>query len=807
MHICIDYAQRGTRLRSKININGVVQGIGFRPFIYNLAIDHQLVGFVLNKGDAGVEIQVQGTENQIKKFIADLKTKKPTLALYEDFSVEFNPKMMNRINFDSFRIESSNLTRGRSGSYIPPDLPICERCLSEMNVEPRRIHYPFTSCVDCGPRYSVITSLPYDRPRTVMKEFPLCESCLKEYTSSSDRRFHAQTTCCWDCGPRYSVFDKKGEEIVSQKEFQSNWDLPSRLLNEGNVLAVKGIGGTHIASSTTQTDTILKIRDWKGARGDKPFAVMAQDIQKVQEFAVYSETEIKYLNSLARPIVLLNKRVPFPLSEKVSPNLHNIGVLFPYAGIHYSLLDKANDPAIIMTSGNPSNIPILIENKSIIKDLTSVADYFLLHNREIYQRIDDSVLRVHELKHDSFPVLIRRSRGFVPEPIKLPWPDDQSTVIALGAEMHSVGAIGIGSRIFPSQHIGHLSTLENTEFLIDTLNHLKDLLGVSNVEAYGGDLHPQITSTKLGKEFAEKEGVPFYQFQHHYSHLSALSIDAGINPEEDIICVTLDGTGYGTDGTIWGGEILLGNHYDFKRIAHFEPILIPGGDLAIKYPHRGLLAILLSRYSIEEITSGLERIKWLQWITKTKDYGLLMKTVSSQLTRKDLPKHNSTSSCGRFLDIVSILLGVTTIRSYEGEPAIKLESFSFQKSSDKYEKILKIESKKTRAGITVIKTANYILDIWELIKSQKVNRKHIGSIVQKTLAKKLAETAIEVSNEYKINKIGLSGGVAYNQAIFSEFYKHLSILDPSCQPIYHRRIPCGDGGISIGQIPLIYAKN
>lgn len=793
-------------MHSKININGVVQGIGFRPFVYNLAIHHKLVGFVLNKGDAGVEIQVQGAENQIKKFIMELKKKKPSLALYEDFSVEYNSKSMKNANFDSFKILSSNLTRGRSGSYIPPDLPICEKCLSEMYTEQRRKHYPFTSCVDCGPRYSVITSLPYDRPRTVMDEFPFCESCLKEYKNPSDRRFHAQTTCCWECGPKYTLYDKKGEKVVSPQEFQSNWDLPARLLNEGNIMAVKGIGGTHIASSTTLTDTILKIRDWKGARGDKPFAVMTHGKEKLDEFAIYTETEEKHLNSLARPIVLLNKKTPFPLSDMVSPNLHNIGVLLPYAGIHYSLLEKANDPAIIMTSGNPSNIPILIENKKIIKNLTSVADFFLLHNRVIYQRIDDSVLRVHKINENSFPVLIRRSRGFVPEPIKLPKSSDQYTVIALGAEMHSVGAIGVGGRIFPSQHIGHLSTLENSEFLIESLNHLKNLLGVSKVDAYGGDLHPQMTSTDLGKEFAEQNDVPFHQFQHHYSHLSALAIDSGIDPEDDIICVALDGTGYGEDGTIWGGEILVGNNNDFKRVGHLERILIPGGDRTIKYPHRGLLAILLSKYSSEEITSDLKRIKWLKWITETVDYDFLLKRISTQMKQTDLPKHNHTSSCGRFLDIISILLGVTRLRSYEGEPAIKLESFSFQKSTQKYENLLKLESKKKNDGMIEIKTIDYILGIWELVKTQKISRKHIGNTVQITLARKLAEVAVEVSNEYKIKKIGLSGGVAYNQAIFSEFYKHLSILSSSSQPIYHRRIPCGDGGISVGQIPLILAR-
>jgi hydrogenase maturation protein HypF len=788
----------------QIIINGVVQGIGFRPFVYNLAIKHELTGFVLNRGDAGVEIQISGSESQIRQFIQDLKDKKPSLAKYERFTPFFSPNGITETKFDSFEISKSSLSRGKEGSYIPPDLPICDKCVEEMNYDPRRLNYSFTSCVDCGPRYSVITSLPYDRPRTVMDKFPLCPECTVEYTNPTDRRFHAQTTCCWYCGPRYYLLDNKGNKILSSQDFQDNWHLPAQLLNEGKILAIKGIGGTHIACRTMKDDSILKIRKWKGARGDKPFAIMSLNREAVQRYAYCSDFEESILQSIVRPIVLLNKKESFPLSKYVSPSLHNIGVLFPYAGIHYSLLKEISDPAIVMTSGNPTNIPIFIDNSIIQKNLSSIVDYFLLHDREIYQRIDDSVLRVHSLSKGSYPLIIRRSRGYVPEPIQLPWKGRIPTVIALGAEMHSVGSIGIGKRVFPTQHIGHLSTIENIDFLKDSLAHMKNLLGIKNVEGFGGDLHPQFSSTILGKEFALEYDVPFYQFQHHHAHLSALAIDGNVDPDEEIICAALDGTGYGADGAIWGGEILMGNFSGYKRLAHLENLLIPGGDMAIKRPYLALLSVLLSFLSAEEISVNLNKIPWLKWIFELPDYQLVLKSIEKQMKNSEGFKHHQTSSCGRVLDIISVLLGATRHRTYEGEPAIKLESFALNKTSKKRKLDLSLPSHKTVQGQIEIKTKEFISGIWECILENQ-NRHMLALTAEKMLARKIADVAIQLAIDHGINKIGASGGVCYNKTIFSEFSKQV-LNEESCELITHKKIPCGDGGISIGQIPLIQAK-
>jgi len=783
----------------------VVQGIGFRPFVYNIANKHEMKGFVLNRGDAGVEIQVKGNKGQIDTFINDLKDHKPALARYETFKIDYNPSNVNLARYNSFQIAPSSLTRSTEGSYIPPDLPICNKCLSEMKFDSRRIDYPFTSCVDCGPRYTVITSLPYDRPRTVMDEFPLCPDCLEEYTNPFDRRFHAQTTCCWNCGPRYYLLDKFGNIILNKRDFQHNWLDVVEIIDEGEIIAIKGIGGTHLACCTTNDDPIQKLRQWKGARGDKPFAVMSPNINRVKEFAILSPNETKLLQSLMRPIILLEKKQEFPLSSLISPALHNIGVLLPYAGIHFLLSENINDPALIMTSGNPSNIPILIDNDAIQHQLASIADYFLVHDRKIYQRADDSVMRLHMLNEFEYPLLIRRSRGYVPKPIQLPWSSPSCIALALGAEMYNVGALGIGSRCFPTQHIGHMTTIENLDFFKSTVNHMRNLFGIESLDAIGGDLHPEFFTTKLGQQLSSELDIPFFQFQHHFAHLGALALEANVDPEESIICVTLDGTGYGEDGTIWGGEILFGNYSGYERVAHLEKQTLLGGDQAVSNPYRVLLGILLSNYSLEEVTEDFLRIPWLSWIPNKPDYPIVAQQLERIITHKSLKGASMTSSCGRLLDAISVLLGAARNRTYEGEPAIKLESFAEIAIGKTSDVDLKLNSKLTTSGMIEIQTSPLIYDLWERIQ-RKQNRNELALLVEKAIARKFAEIALDLAEKHGVTKIGLSGGVCYNRVIFTEFYHYISKYGKSNFPIAHKKIPCGDGGIAIGQVPLILAK-
>ncbi|MFX0150440.1 MAG: carbamoyltransferase HypF [Candidatus Hodarchaeota archaeon] len=791
-------------MHCRILINGVVQGIGFRPFVYNLALKHNLKGFVLNRGDAGVEIQVVGGEEYVTSFVNDLKNKKPALARYEMFNVEQILSSSDSDSFSTFKIAKSSSKRSSEGSYIPFDLPICDECLTEMKADPRRMNYAFSSCVDCGPRFTVITSLPYDRPRTVMSEFPLCRDCLREYTNPKDRRFHAQTTCCKKCGPQYFLLDKFGNIVIDQKDFQDAWyEIPS-LLDEGKIIAIKGIGGTHIACKTSSDDPIKKLRSWKGARGDKPFAVMAHDLENIRKFANCSFLEAKYLQSLTRPILLLKKSEGYSLSPLISPGLHNIGVLLPYTGIHYLITEKITDPALIMTSGNPSNIPILVDNEIIQTQLSSVVDYFLLHDRKIFQRADDSVMRLHVFDDKEYPILIRRSRGYVPEPIQLPWLSKNSPVLGLGAEMYNVAAIGIRGRCFPTQHIGHMTTIENIDFFKDSINHMKRLLGVEEIAGIGSDLHPQFLTTQLGQTLASEMDIQFFQFQHHFAHLSALALDANVSPEEEIICVTLDGTGYGEDGAIWGGEILIGNYFGYKRLAHLENQILLGGDQAVLQPYRVLLGVLLSRFSFEDITKDLLSIPWLSWIPALGSYTFIGRQLEKIIKSPYEDTYNLTSSCGRLLDSISILLGAAKNRTYEGEPAIKLESFAERSLGKSPEINLKLPSKHTSGGMIEIQTSKLIYELWEGVKNHQ-NRSLIALAAEKAIAKKFAELAIELAEKHGISKIGLSGGVAYNRVIFTEFSKYISTFN-SYSLISHKNIPCGDGGIAVGQIPLIQAK-
>ena len=789
----------------RIVITGVVQGIGFRPFVYNVALRHNLKGYVLNRGDAGVEIQIKGKKSQIDLFLHSLKEEKPALANYETFEIDYDSPSLVQNRFENFQIAPSSFTRGSEGSYIPPDLPICDKCISEMRFDPRRQNYPFTSCVDCGPRYTVITSLPYDRPRTTMEEFPLCSECMAEYTNPSDRRFHAQTTCCWNCGPRYYLLDKTGEIVLDSQDFQEKWLDVVKILDENSIIAIKGIGGTHLACRTRIDDAILKLRKWKGARGDKPFAVMSPNLSKVRSFAEITTAEAEVLQSLSRPILLIRKRDDYSLSPYVSPGLHNVGVFLPYSGVHYLLSENISDPALVMTSGNPSNIPILIRNEKIISQLASVADYFLLHNRHIHQRADDSVLRLHMAKELKYQLFLRRSRGYVPEPIRLPWSSLNSTVLALGAEMYNVGAISIGTRCFPTQHIGHMTTIENTDFFDTTIDHMKGLLGINTFDALGSDLHPQFLTTKKGLQLSSELNIPFFQFQHHFAHLGALALDAGVDPNEKIICVALDGTGYGEDGTIWGGEILFGNYEEYKRLAHLENQVLLGGDQAISNPFRVLLSILLSSNSSEYITSAFQEIPWLSWIPKRNDYSLVMNQLEKIRSENSVKGMHITSSCGRILDVLSVLLGAAKHRSYEGEPAIKLESFAEKAIGKTNEFNFNLKTSVKTNGIIEIQTSSLIQDVWELIQRNE-NREKIALSSEQAIARKFAEVALDLADKYGVSKIGMSGGVCYNRVIFTEFYDFISKYGDSISSITHEHIPCGDGGVAIGQIPLILAK-
>lgn len=762
------------KARAKIVCRGIVQGIGFRPFVYRTAIESNLTGYVRNQGDAGVLIFVEGEKEEIRIFISKLKEKKPYLAKYEDFQVTW---MKYEEEFISFSIIKSSESKIGGISYLPPDISICENCLDDMkNTQDSRYKYPFTSCAICGPRYTTITSLPYDRPNTTMRDFPLCKDCLNEYQNPLDRRYHAQTTCCRKCGPKVVLYNKEGDKISTSNIYQKL----AALIEEGKTIAIKGIGGTHLACSATLDDTILRLRTKKGKRKNKPFALMAKDLKSIKTFAVVNEQEKILLQSFRKPIVLLKKKHPFPLSSLISPKLFNVGAMLPYSGIHSLLLDNIKDPAIILTSANPTNLPMYIKNKVILKSAQELADYILLHNRRIIQRADDSVIRLTNEK----PLLIRRSRGWVPEPINLPFNLEGEIGLGVGPLLTSTGAIAIEDRCFPTQYIGNVNTLETLDFLESSIEHLKRLLGISRFSSIGRDLHPNYLSNELATKYAQKNGVVTTCIQHHFAHAISLMIDNKLPIDEEIISIVCDGVGYGDDGKIWGGEILHTSYKNYTRVGHLEEQPMIGGDRATYYPIRMVAGILSKVLDLDE----LEQILSNDYINALPGGADEIQVLLVQLEKKI--NLSQTTSTGRILAALSSLLHASYERTYEGEPAIVLEALASKGLMDKVKFDLPF-SKNNIINTTALIQQSYIK------LSEGYNPSDIALSAHLELADQFANIAIDYAKENSIKKIGFSGGVAYNQFITKRLARRIN--DSNLEFLYHKSLPCGDGGISAGQ--------
>jgi len=569
----------------KIRVTGIVQGVGFRPFIYRIAVKNGLNGYVRNMGDAGVEVLLEGKGENIEKFLKDLKEKKPPLAeIYETITWSLEGKK----KYKSFAILESSEEAELSGSAIPPDIAICGECLKELRrLEDPRYEYFFITCTNCGPRYTIIERLPYDRKNTTMQEFPMCSFCKSEYTNPLNRRFHAQTVACAKCGPKACLTTKKGELIRHKNPIQE----AGRLLSEGLIVAVKGYGGFHIATATTEDEPLVRLREVKHRR-QKPLAIMARSFESMKSFAEVSKEEAELLTSYARPIVLLNKSNNYFLSDLIAPGLHNIGVMLPYTGLHHMLFDKVDDPAFVMTSANPPNQPIIKDNDEALRKLGSTVDYFLFHNRQIDHRCDDSVIR----SHDNHQAFLRRSRGYAPAPIILK-EKGKRCAVGLGGELNNTACVLLGNKVFISQHIGDVENIETRDFLKNASEHLIRLTN-SKVETVACDLHPKFTTTKLAQDLAEENGWQLIQIQHHYAHIAALMVEHGV---KEIIGVCCDGYGYGLDGEAWGGEILFctWKFPDFERLAHLQKQPLVGGDLATRYPLRIATGILHRKADVQ----------------------------------------------------------------------------------------------------------------------------------------------------------------------------------------------------------------
>jgi len=755
--------KRWLHVRVRINVTGIVQGVGFRPFIYRIAVRNSLKGYVRNMGDAGVEILLEGTETSIKGFMQDLQEKKPPLAQIHNIITK---RLEGGEEYQEFTIHKSSEQIELSGSVIPPDIAICNECLTELrNPKDPRYEYFFITCTDCGPRYTIIEGLPYDRKNTTMRDFPMCHFCKSEYTNPQNRRFHAQTVADTKCGPKAYLTNAHGKSIESKDPIRE----AGKLLSEGYIVAVKGYGGFHVAASTTKDEPLIRLRKVKH-RSQKPFAMMARSLEAIRTFAEVSKSEQELLTSHTRPIVLLNKSDAYCLSDLIAPSLHNVGVMLPYTGLHYMLFDKVNDSAFVMTSANPPNQPIINDNEEALRMLADTVDYFLFHNRRIAYRCDDSVARMHEKDL----VFIRRSRGYAPAPIMLT-EKAKCCSMGLGGELNNTACILLDNKAFISQHIGDVENIETRNFLENTTRHLIRLTN-SRVEAIACDLHPKFTTTKLAQDLAKENDWQLLQIQHHYAHIAALMVEHDV---KEIVGICCDGYGYGINGEAWGGEVLhcTRESSGFKRIAHLEEQPLIGGDLATRYPLRIALGVLYNNADVE---------KWLQENEKCFPHG----EKEIEIILQQLEKRNGiikTTSCGRVLDAVSAILGLCYERTYEGEPAMKLESAAMKgKDTLKLKPIMKGN---------ILGTTRLLKEIFE--KREELQTADLAYSAHVYIATGLASLAVEKASENSISTIGFSGGTACNRILTSKMRE--TVEAAGLQFLVHRAIPPGDGGLSFGQ--------
>lgn len=748
---------------AKITVRGIVQGVGFRPFIYRLATNHGLNGYVMN-AIHGVDIEVEGPLSSIDGFLHDVVTKKPVLAEIVNLQTEHAHPDNTTPRHQVFTVQES-IAAGEKKALVTPDMDVCPDCLSElMDPDDRRFRYPFINCASCGPRYTIIEDIPYDRSRTSMNLFPMCAACEKEYYDPANRRFHAEATACFDCGPTLSLTNKNGDKIDTEPI-----QAAIELLRQGNILAVKGIGGFHLAVDAANESAIARLRRLK-TRPEKPLAVMAPDPDAAATFALFNETEKKLLCGRQKPIVILRKKKTFPLAANIVPNNLFIGVMLPYTPLHHLLLGRHSFTALIMTSGNRSGEPIIKDNNDALARMATITDYFLMHNRPIVTRNDDSVTKLHGEK-TSF---IRRARSYAPMPLTLK--KDAGLTLAAGGMLKNVFCLTRGKEAFVSQHIGDLEHLETLRHFEYSICHLSQLLRIQPTLIVH-DLHPDYLSTRYAKEQTE---LPKVSVQHHHAHAVSCMAEHGLSGP--VIAVTLDGSGYGADGTIWGGEVLLASLDRFEHAAHLNQVPMPGGEIAVKEPWRMAASHLFAAFGQEIFDLDLNLVK---------EHSDILPTLQ-QMTEKGI---NSplTSSCGRFFDAIAAILGIRQKISYEGQAAVELESacldiddqltYPYAIKGNKTGP-LKLDSRPITRAVTN-----------EILQGETPSR--IGKRFHNTLAAMFADVCVRLREIHHLDQVVLSGGVFQNITLCYSLKEKLSGL--GFKVFTHQLVPTNDGGLALGQ--------
>lgn len=761
-----------------IYARGRVQGVGFRPFVYRTATNLGLTGYVTNLKDGTVKIVVEGDREEVKRFLEELKTRSPPMSEIDKVTLTWEPY---KGLYKKFRIRRSEHKAVATLSFFPPpDIGICDECAGDvLQPSSRWYHYPFTCCSFCGPRFTAIYALPYDRCRTNMAEFPLCRRCKGEYNDPSNRRFHAQGTCCPLCGPQMALYTADGRRIEADDPFR----VVGELIDEGFIVAIKGIGGIHLAAKTTEDGPIAKLRQRK-RRKYQPFAIMSPDISVVKGYAVVTRREEGLLTSWRRPIVILQKSPDYYLSDLISPGLDTVGVMLPYTGIHLLLFQHTKEPALIMTSANEPHMPMVTTNREALRRLNGIADYLLLHNRKIAMRCDDSVLRVV----DDRVTFIRRSRGFVLSTIDVPI-RTRSLCVAFGAELRQSAAVLCDGKCCMTQFIGDVENIETLNYLQEATGHLlRRMLGITrDPDVISCDLHPRYITSWFAERLSSSKGIELVKVQHHFAHIASLMAEKMVGVGESIVGIVCDGVGYGPDGTIWGGEVLLASYDSYERLGHLALQPMPGGDLCTYYPLRMLIAILAPHLSLEEI-----RDVTLSYVRQGLPHGEReLAIVYKQARKRDTLK---TSSTGRVLDAASALFGICRKYTYEGEAAMRLEAVA---SAGRPRYRLGVEIVE-RNGKFIFNTSKLFLNSFNLLKkTKKIKKEDLAASFQHSLAMGLAEMAVLASEKAGVNTVGVSGGVFVNRYITSTIHRYLK--GRGIRFSAHEIVPPGDGGIALGQ--------
>ena len=761
------------RVLQRIDVDGIVQGVGFRPFVYRLACELGIGGNVCNT-PSGVTITAAGDKDSLASFVMRLERDAPPMALVE--RVRTGPVSEAQEIPEAFKI-SPSVQDGAKSTLISPDTTVCEDCLREMfDPADRRYRYPFINCTNCGPRYTIIRELPYDRSNTTMSGFTMCPECRSEYSDPDNRRYHAQPNACPVCGPRIDLLDRVGNPAAADSDLIT---VAAEYILDGAILAIKGLGGYHLACRADSEEAVDKLRKRK-RRQDKPFALMVASVERAAEIVRLDSESDKLLTISAHPIVVLAHKEGNSIAPSVAPGQSGLGIMLPYTPLHCLILDSLGGVPLVMTSANYSDEPIEIDNRSALENLKEVVDWFLVHDRPIHTRADDSVIRSNGARR----VFIRRSRGFAPRPVNLPLESGSGVeVLAVGPHLKNTICVTRGAQAFVSQHVGDIETAETLDYFRHTVKQMKAILGVYP-QLVVHDFHPDYHTTRWART---ESGLETMAVQHHHAHAAACMAENGLRGK--VLGVVLDGTGYGTDSTIWGGEFLLADETDYARVGHLPPLVLPGGEQAILEPWRVARAALLEHVGSAELAeSGKEIFAEIEIEKMSSLDRIIERRINCPLS----------SGCGRYFDAVSALLGVRKFALYEGQPAIELETLALE-ALDRG-----IGPREYQCGVgfedETEMTVPELKSMWRGIYSDVlggVDRRAIALGFHYCIASLVAAMAENLCIKYKLGRVVLSGGVFANLILLERV---LELLSGGGLDIFtHHDFPPGDGSISLGQ--------